>query len=148
VWDANRTNLGQLDTVIRTVFGVNNPNIRARIIAYLGWQAGVSIMLCTVAGRAAALYWDEFMSTAGQTITLTNRAQLEVRWGGEYQPGGSAAAIGDAWEAIGRPRNWCISFGSPEGECCHAEDAATNNARRANLTSTSVSVRSQATGAN
>ena len=86
-------------------------------------------------------------NTFGVNNPMVDRPQFDVRWGEEYAVGGSAEAVGDAWEGISRPRDWCVVYGPSEGQCCHREDQATNDARRANVTVTGVSIRSQATGA-
>jgi hypothetical protein len=74
---------------------------------------------------------------------ITNRVQFETAWSGraEYTP------IADYWQSIGKPRNWCMSFGPTEGQCCHAEDQATNDANRAFLHTSAVEVRRRAPGA-
>lgn len=148
VYDSDRNLVDTLDEAIRTTFGVNNPNTRDDIVEFLGWQTGVEMFICTAAGRSAVDHWVEFMSVQGQTLTMTDRAQFDVRWGEEFDVGGSAEAIGDIWAAAGQPRNWCVTYGPTEGHCCHREDQATNDARRANLSTTAVNVRSQAQGAN
>ena len=149
VWDSTRTNLGDLDALIRSVYGVNNPNTRDDIIEFLGWQAGTTMFVCTAFGAAAVAHWDEFMASQGQQIVMTDRVQADVRWSEEFDVGGSAEAVGDAWEAAGKPRNWCTTYGPTEqtGQCCHREDQATNDARAAGVSVTRVSVSSQAAGA-
>ena len=74
---------------------------------------------------------------------INDRAQFETAWEAtaEYQ------TVADQWEAQGKPRNWCMTFGPTEGHCCFREDQATNDAKRGALTTTAVTVRSQATGA-
>lgn len=49
--------------------------------------------------------------------------------------------VADAWEAIGKPRDWCYVYGPTEGQCCFREDEATNAARAANLSGTAVQLR-------
>lgn len=72
-------------------------------------------------------------------------ADFDAAWSAEYDVGGSAEAVGDAWEALGKPRNWCVSYGPGEGQCCFGEDQATNDARAANLTTTRVTIASRST---
>ena len=144
VYDSDRVLVDTLDQAIRNTFGVNNPNRRDEIVEFLGWTAGTEMFVCTAAGHAAVDHWDEFMSPQ---MEMVDRPQFDVRWGEEYAVGGSAEAVGDAWEGISRPRDWCVVYGPSEGQCCHREDQATNDARRANVTVTGVSIRSQATGA-
>lgn len=68
---------------------------------------------------------------------LTTRALFEAAWEArpEYQP------IADAWQAIGKPRNWCMSFGPFEGQCCFAENDQINNTKFSILTETAVTIR-------
>jgi hypothetical protein len=147
VYNSNRQNIGQLDDLIKTVYGVNNPNTRQEIANFLGWQTGIQLFVCTAFGQAAVDHWDEFMAPQGQEIVMTDRAQADVRWGEEFEVGGSAVAVGDAWAASNKPRNWCVVFGPPEGHCCWREDQTTNDANAAAVTTTRVSVSSQAQGA-
>lgn len=74
---------------------------------------------------------------------LTDRAVFDAAWAArpEYQP------IADAWEQIGKPRNWCQLFGPPEGQCCFGEDPATNASKAASLSSSAVTLRRSAQGA-
>lgn len=144
---ADRSNIGPLDDAIRTVFGVNQPQIRAQVIGFLGWQAGVDMNVCTAFGFAARDHWAEFMAQNGGVWEIVDRATADARWSDEFDAGGSAELVGIEWETQGRSRYWCVTFGPTEGHCCHREDQATNDARRADLSATSVSVRSKAQGA-
>lgn len=73
---------------------------------------------------------------------INDRPTLDAQWMADaaYQP------VADYWESIGKPRDWCSTYGLGEGQCCH-RDQAENDAGRAFLTVDSVTVRSQATGA-
>jgi hypothetical protein len=53
----------------------------------------------------------------------------------EYQP------IADVWERIGKPRDWCMTYGPGEGQCCYAEPLAENEAKQALLSEVAVTVR-------
>lgn len=147
VFNSNRQNIGQLDDLIKTVYGVNNPNTRLNIINFLGWQSGLQMYICTAFAQAAVDHWNEFMAVQNQQLVMTNRTQADIRWSEEFNTGGSAVSIGDAWANLGKPRNWCVVYGPPEGHCCFREDQATNDARRSLVTTTRVSVSSQAPGA-
>lgn len=101
----------------------NNPNIRRRITD----QAQGLTYACKVA-------IDVLTTTPA---LLNDRAAFEAAWAAhaDYQP------IADAWEAIGKPRPWCPEFGPAEGQCCYAEDEATNAAKRGALSATAVQIR-------
>lgn len=128
VFDSDQSSLGTVDDVARSYVG-NNPNRRAQVAeAVQGTR-----YICS----AAVLAID-----ADPSI-LTDRAAFEAAWEAtaEYQ------AVADLWEARNKPRNWCMTFGPTEGQCCFREDQATNDTARANLHSTAVTIRSQAQGA-
>lgn len=129
VLDHNRQVLGTVDDVARSFVG-NNPNRRQRVFD----QLQGALYVCKVAALVVEGNWD-----GGPP----DRATFDAAWAAhpDYQP------VADAWEAIGKPRNWCVLYGPSEGQCCHAEDQATNDANRANLTAVAVTVRSAATGA-
>ena len=78
-----------------------------------------------------------------QLSILSSRATFDAAWEArpEYQP------IADLWETIGKPRNWCMTYGPPEAQCCFSESAAINAAKAAALDSTAVTIRRAATGA-
>ena len=63
------------------------------------------------------------------TSQLPDRPTFEAAWTAhaDYQ------AIADAWEAMGKPRSWCPEYGPAEGQCCFAEDQATNDTRGAGV---------------
>lgn len=60
---------------------------------------------------------------------MPSRAGFEANWAAhpDYQP------IADAWEALGKPRNWCPTYGPAENQCCFAEDQATNDTKAAGI---------------
>jgi hypothetical protein len=127
---ANRTiSVGSVDDLARSFVG-NNPNRRQRIFD----QVQGALYICKVAALVIEAGWGS---------GPPDRATFEAAWAAhpDYQP------VADAWEAIGKPRDWCALYGPSEGQCCHREDQATNDARRANLTTTAVTVRAAATGA-
>ena len=74
---------------------------------------------------------------------ITNRAQFEAAWSAraEYTP------VGDYWVSVGKPRNWCMSFGPTEGQCCYGESQVVNDQNRSQLHTSAVEVRRRATGA-
>lgn len=128
VFDAARVSLGTVDDVIRSLAG-NNPNRRARIFEQV---QGITF-LCTAA--LAAIDDDPSI--------LTDRAAFDAAWEAtvEYQ------TIADLWEAGGKPRNWCMTYGPSEGQCCHAETAQEQADREASMSVTAVSLRRGASGA-
>lgn len=76
---------------------------------------------------------------ATDSALLNDRAGFEAAWAAhpDYQP------VADVWASHGKPRSWCPEYGPAEGQCCYAEDEATNAERRATLTSSAVTIRSQ-----
>ena len=106
----------------------NNPNIRQRIID----QAQGLTYACSAAINALV----------ADAKLLNDRPGFEAAWAArpEYQP------IADAWEAIGKPRDWCPKFGPAEGQCCFGETQAVNDAKVAALSTTAVNIRSKVTG--
>lgn len=128
VFDSNRTLLGTVDDVARSFVGNSKPR-RERIVA----QVQGAVYICSAA---------VFAVDADPSI-LTDRAQFDTAWAArpEYQP------VADAWEAGGKPRNWCQVYGPGEGQCCFSEDQATNDAKAGVLDAVAVTVRRGATGA-
>lgn len=128
VLDSSRTSLGTVDDVARSFVG-NNPNRRASVADAV---QGVSFVC------SAAVF-----AVADDPSLLNDRAAFEAAWElrPEYQP------IADVWETIGRPRSWCMSYGPGEGQCCFGEDPATNDAKRAVLSTTAVTIRGSLNGA-
>jgi len=129
VRDHTGASLGTVDAVARSFVG-GNPNRRQQIYD----EVQGTLFLCAAAIQAIAV----------DPNIRNNRATFDAAWAAraEYQP------IADAWELIGRPRNWCQLFGPPEGQCCFGEDQATNDTRAAALSVTAVTVRRGAQGAN
>lgn len=127
VFDSTNTSMGTVDDVARAFVG-NNPQRRARVAEAVQG----TVYIC----QAAILVVD------GDPSLLNDRAAFDAAWAAraEYQ------SIADGWEAIGRPRNWCMIYGPPEGHCCFREDQTTNDTYRAGLSVTAVSLRSQAQG--
>jgi hypothetical protein len=46
----------------------------------------------------------------------------------------------------GKPRNWCMTYGPTEGQCCYGEDQTTNDTNANVLDVVAVTVRSSAEG--
>ncbi len=117
----NLTDLGTVAEFAATV--TNNPNNRQKIVD----QASGLTYACRAAINALI----------AQPALLNDRAGFEAAWAArpEYQP------IADAWQAIGKPRNWCPTYGPAEGACCYSEDEATNAAKRATLSASAVQIR-------
>ena len=128
VLDSTGASLGTVDAVTRSYVG-NNPSRRQEVYDEL---QGV-LYLCKAAIAAIA---------ANPSIR-NNRATFDAAWAArsEYQP------IADAWEAIGKPRNWCQLYGPTEGQCCFGETTTVNAARAATLSAVAVTVRRNAQGA-
>lgn len=147
VIDSNGVNVGSLDSAIRNTFGVNNPNIREQIKQFIGRLDGVGprMFVCMAFGYAARDHWAEFMAQTGGVWGVSDEVILEQRWSEEYEVGGSATAVGDAWEAAGKPRNWCVTFGPDEGHCCFRETQQVNDTQAAKVTATRVSVSGRST---
>lgn len=120
---ASLTDLGTVEDFAASVS--NNPNIQKRITD----QAQSLTFACSVA--VDVLVADPSL--------LDDRPGFEAAWAAhqDYQP------IADAWESIGKPRSWCPEYGPGEGQCCYAEDEATNAAKGATLTTSAVAIRSQ-----
>lgn len=73
-------------------------------------------------------------------------AEFDAAWSAEYEPGASAADVGDAWAEIGKPRNWCVSFGPPDiPVCCFAQSDTECDAQAVVLTTTRVTVAQRST---
>lgn len=128
VFDSTRTLLGTVDQVARSFVG-GNPNRRARIAEALQG----TLYVC----KAAVLAID------AQPSILNNRPAFDAAWFArpEYTP------IADAWESIGRPRDWCMIYGPTEAQCCFSETPAVNAARAGVLSTTHVTLRRSARGA-
>lgn len=128
VFDSNRTLLGTVNEVVESFVGKSRPR-KNRVIE----QVEGATYICSAA----------VLAVDADPSVLTDRAAFDAAWAArpEYQP------VADAWEAIGKPRNWCQLYGPDEGQCCFSEDQATNDAKSGALTSTAVTVRRAATGA-
>ena len=132
VYDADRTALGLVDDAIRDMVGNSKPR-RDRVKA----QTLNIKFLCTAA-----------LTVIGADPSLLNdRPAFDAAWEAtaEYQP------IADIWEAMGKPRNWCMLYGAQaalDNTCCFSETQAVNDAKAAVLDPVAVQVRSASTGAN
>ncbi len=117
--DSTGASLGTVNTYIATIINGKPRQDRARAMI----QGAVYVC----GGLTQSLANDGIPSGANW------EAELNAQWSAIYDPGGSGEAVGDHWVSIGRPRNWCVVYGPGEGQCCFAEDAATNAARAAVL---------------
>lgn len=80
----------------------------------------------------------------GMDPSLINaRTTLDAQWlaHADYDQ------VADYWESIGMPRNWCMTYGPPDGQCCFSESAATNLSKQSDLAVSAVTVRRSASGA-
>lgn len=93
--------------------GINQGSVRNVALKLVGGQPNQ----CAQA-IVAGLDWYE---TSGGVPDGTARAAWAALWSARYAPGADAAAVGDHWATIGRPRDWCVSFGPAEGHCCFAQ---------------------------
>jgi hypothetical protein len=68
-------------------------------------------------------------ASIASTGQLPGRTAFEAAWTAhpDYQ------SVADAWELIGKPRSWCPEYGPAEGQCCFAEDQATNDTKAAGI---------------
>ena len=132
ILDSTGVSLGTVFDYVDNLMPGGGPNKAARVQRVLDQVQGVSYV-CSAAAVAI-----------GNDPSLINdRPAFETAWEAtaEYQ------AVADQWEAQGKPRNWCQTFGPGEGHCCFGEDQATNDVKRGNMTTTAVTVRSRAQGA-
>jgi len=132
IYDNTRTALGTVTGYVTDLMPGGGPNKAARVARVVAQVQGA-----TYACAAAA-------HIIGMDPSLINdRAAFDTAWAArvEYQP------IADHWQTLGKPRNWCMVYGPAEGQCCHSEDQATNDARTAALDPVAVTVRRAATGA-
>lgn len=130
VFDASGTDLGTVDAFIRSYVG-NNPQRQQRVKDQL---QGV-VIVCSAAIDVIA---------ADPTV-LTNRAAFESAWNTHA---GYLAKVRPAWAAIEQREGWapgsyqCSTWTGRLGpECCFAETQAANDAGKAGMTSTAVTLR-------
>jgi hypothetical protein len=121
VFDAAGNDLGTVQEIIATV--TNNKRAQERGVEL---TQGVTF-LCGVAMKVLL----------ADTRLIGNPTGFRAAWlaHADYQP------IADAWERIGRPREYCPTFGPAEGQCCFAEPLAVNEAKQATLSEVAVQVR-------
>lgn len=132
IYDSNRVPLGTVTAYVTSLMPGGGPTKAARVARVVA-QVQNATYVCKAAAYAIGM----------DPSLINDRLAFESAWAArpEYQP------IADAWEALGKPRNWCMTFGPTEGQCCHNEDQATNDARAGVLDPVAVTVRSAATGA-
>lgn len=129
VLDAAGVDLGSVDDVARSFVG-NSPQKRQQVAEAV---QGVRYVC-----RAAVLGLDD------DPNGLTDRAAFDAAWLARVE---QTPEVGDHWQSIGKGRDWCVTFGPGEGQCCYGEDQVTNDAARSGLSITAVEVRRKATGA-
>lgn len=124
--------LGTVSAYVSSLMPGGGPTKTQRVQRVLDQIRGV-VYVCSAAAYVIGM----------DPSLLNDRAAFEAAWSAtaEYQ------TIAPQWVAIGKPANWCMTFGPTEGQCCFREDQATNDARRAKLSATAVTVRSRAQGA-
>jgi len=134
MYDSTRTSLGTITDYVTDLMPGGGPN-KADRVARVVAQVQNATFVCSAAAYVIGM----------DPSLINDRAQFEAAWEAtaEYQ------AIADLWEAQGKPRNWCMTYGPTEqnGQCCFKEDQATNDARAGALDAVAVTVRSAATGA-
>jgi hypothetical protein len=121
VFDAQGNDLGTVEQLIATV--TNNRNAQRT-----GAQLAQGItFLCGVAMKVLL----------NDTKLISNPTGFRAAWLAhpDYQP------IAAAWERIGQPRNWCMTFGPGEGQCCYSEPLTENEAKQQLLSEVAVQVR-------
>lgn len=74
-----------------------------------------------VCGAAIKVQLDHIAATGA----LPARAVFEAAWSAhpDYAP---VAAV---WASLGKPANWCATFGPAEQQCCFAEPVAVNDSK-------------------
>lgn len=122
----NLTDLGTPAEFAATI--TNNNAARQRIVD----QATGIVFACRAAINALI----------AQPALLNNRTGFEAAWAArpEYQP------VADAWEALGKPRNWCPQYGPAEGQCCYSEEEVVNEVNRTTLSAAAVTIRQGRSG--
>lgn len=132
ILDANRQSLGTVFAYVNNLMPGGGPNKAARVQRVLDQVRG-ALFVCS-----AAAY------VLGMDPSLVNdRPAFEAAW----QAHAAYTPIAAEWVAMGKPANWCMAYGPSEGQCCFAEDQATNDARAATMSTTAVTVRRSAPGA-
>jgi len=131
IYDHNRVDLGTVNAFVQQVH--SGAPRQDRVVAAIQG----SVYVCGVVANTVIA---DGIPTGGNWA-----ATFDSAWSAAYQPGGMAADVGDAWEAINKPRNWCVSYGPDLDQCCFREDQATNNTKAAVLSTTRVMVASRST---
>lgn len=131
--DATGASLGTVTAYVTSLMPGGGPQKAQRVARVVAQVQGI-LYVCSIKARIIGL----------DPSLITDRAAFEAALlaDASYQP------IADIWESRGQPRDWCSTFGSGEGQCCFAEDQATNDAKRAMLSVDAVEVRRRAPGAN
>lgn len=135
IFDSNRQSLGTVFDYVDGLMPGGGPNKAARVQRVLDQVQGV-IYVCSAAAYEIGM----------DPSLINDRAQFEAKW----QANAAYTPIGNEWVAIGKPFDWCMTFGpfeGPVGQCCFREDQATNDARAGTLSTTAVTVRRNAQGA-
>lgn len=131
IYDADDVLLGTVDAYVKSVHnGKPRQDRVVDVIQGRRFVCGVLANAVVANGIPTGANWE---------------ADFEAAWSAEYQPGASAADVGDYWASIGKPRNWCVSYGQTEPQCCFGEDQATNDTGVAALSVTSVTIASRST---
>lgn len=131
IFDANDNDLGTVDSFVKQVH--NGKPRQDRVVDVI--QGAVYVC----GALANSVIADGIPTGANWEV------DFEAAWSAQYEPGAAAEVVGDAWEAIGKPRNWCVTYGPGEGQCCFGEDQATNDTKAANLSVTRVTIASRST---
>jgi hypothetical protein len=126
-----RVVLGTLTAYINTLFNSGPRRTRAQQMLQ-GTNYGCGVILTELAQNG--------VPTGGNWAT-----ELDTRWSALYAEGAVADDVGDAWAAIGKPRNWCVSYGPGEDQCCFGETQTVNDQRATALHVTRVTIASRST---
>lgn len=133
IYNSARVSLGTVDAYVASLFNGKPRQDRARQMLQ------GSVYAC------GALTSD--LANNGVPSGANWETELNARWSATFNPGGPAQAVGDAWVAIGRPRNWCVSYGPALGQCCFGESDPVNAAGVAKLHVTRVAIANRNMGA-
>jgi hypothetical protein len=126
IYNSARVNLGTVDNYIKTIInGKPRQDIAKEMLQGSTYACGALARDLADNGVPTGANWQR---------------DLNARWSATFDPGGRAQAVGDYWVATSRPRNWCVTYGPGDAQCCFLEGAATNAARVAKLSVTRVTI--------
>ena len=134
ILDSDRNSLGTVGAYVDGLMPGGGPNKVDRVQRVTDQIQGVKFV-CSAAAYVIGI----------DPSLINDRPAFEAAW----QAHEAYTATGDYWVTIGKPFDWCMTYGPTEGggQCCHKEDQATNDAKAASMSTTAVTVRSSAPGA-